>query len=95
MLRRLRDKAAAAGLSSVEVAQAGFSTYRHQGDPADFVYSRYALHLLPDFCKVVALDRAYRILRLGGILRLWDIVYDFQPVEAWQRLEALVLQGWR
>jgi SAM-dependent methyltransferase len=86
MLRRLNDKAGALG--NVEVVHAGFLTYEHAGSPADFVYSRLALHHLPDFWKVVALDRLRRMLRPGGILRLWDVVYDFAPSEVEERIEA-------
>jgi SAM-dependent methyltransferase len=86
MLRRLRDKAA--GLGNVEVVQAGFLTYEHAGRPADFAYSRLALHHLPDFWKAVALDRLHRMLRPGGVLRLWDVVYDFAPSEVEERIEA-------
>ncbi len=87
MLRTLRAKVAAAGATNVEVEQAGFLTYDHTGAPADAVYSRYALHHLPDFWKGVALARIHRILRPGGILRLWDVVYGFQPIEAESRVE--------
>src|SRR5215475_7731072 len=45
------------GLGNVEVLRAGFLSYEHAGPPADFVYSRYALHHLPDFWKAVALAR--------------------------------------
>jgi ubiquinone/menaquinone biosynthesis C-methylase UbiE len=86
MLRRLRDKVASLG--NVELVQAGFLTYQHAGSPADFVYSRLALHHLPDFWKAVALDRIRRILRPGGVLRLWDVVYDFAPSEVEDRIEA-------
>ena len=88
MLDRLRAKVTRAGLTNVEVVQAGFLSYEHQGTPADFVYSRYALHHLPDFWKAVALARLRRILRPGGVLRLWDAVYSFHPAEAEDRLEA-------
>jgi SAM-dependent methyltransferase len=91
MLDRLRDKAA--GRGNVEIVQAGFLTYEHAGSPADFVYSRYALHHLPDFWKAVALDRLRRLLRPGGVLRLWDVVYDFAPSEAGERLEAWLATG--
>jgi hypothetical protein len=46
------------------------------------VHTRNALHQLPDFWKAVALDRIGRMLRPGGVLRLRDLVYDFQPSEA-------------
>ena len=58
--------------------------------PADFVYSRYALHHLPDFWKSMALQNLRRTVRTGGILRLWDVVFSFEPAEAEDRIEALV-----
>lgn len=93
MLERLHDKVSAANLSNVEVVQAGFLTYEHPGDPADFVYSRYALHHLPDFWKAVALERVRRTVRRGGVLRLWDVVYNFSPAEAKERIEAWCSTG--
>lgn len=88
MLDRLRAKVVDAGLANVEVVQAGFLSYEHHGEPADLVYSRYALHHLPDFWKALALSRLHRILRPGGVLRLWDAVYSFDPDTAEQNLEA-------
>lgn len=88
MLDRLRAKVLDAGLTNVEVVQAGFLSYEHKGGPADLVYSRYALHHLPDFWKAVALARLRRILRPGGVFRLWDAVYSFEPAEAEDQLEA-------
>jgi ubiquinone/menaquinone biosynthesis C-methylase UbiE len=93
MLRALEAKVAARGLRNVEVVRAGFLTYEHAGAPADFAYSRYALHHLPDFWKAVALDRLRRLLRPRGVLRLWDVVYDFAPAEAEERLEAWCATG--
>ncbi len=88
MLDVLKAKISASCLPNVEVVQSGFLTYEHQGRQADFVYSRYALHHLPDFWKVLALQRLRHILRTGGFLRLWDIVYNFDPSEANNRLDA-------
>ena len=93
MLDLLRVKVARMGLRNVEVMQAGFLTYAHTGEPADFAYSRYALHHLPDAWKAVALVRLRRVLRPGGLLRLWDIVYDFAPAETEERLEAWCATG--
>ena len=93
MLQRLQDKVAALGLRNVELVHAGFLSYQHAGPPADFVYSRYALHHLPDFWKAVALDRMRGLLRSGGVVRLWDVVYDFSPAEAEARLEAWCATG--
>lgn len=93
MLTRLRSKIADLGVGNVEVVQAGFLTYEHVGRPADFIYSRYALHHLPDFWKALALSRLRRMLRAGGVLRLWDVVYDFAPAEAEARIEAWCTNG--
>jgi ubiquinone/menaquinone biosynthesis C-methylase UbiE len=88
MLGRLQAKIAETGLSNIELVQAGFLTYEHQGPPADLIYSRYALHHLPDAWKAIALQRLQRMLRAGGVLRLWDVVYSFDPAEADARLGA-------
>jgi ubiquinone/menaquinone biosynthesis C-methylase UbiE len=93
MLRRLRAKVADAGLTNVELAQAGFVSYEHRGELADLVYSRYALHHLPDFWKALALRRMRAMLRDGGVLRLWDVVYSFDLGEAEERLEAWCASG--
>jgi SAM-dependent methyltransferase len=87
MLGPLRARAAGLGCAP-EIVHAGFLTYEHRGDPADVVYSRYALHHLPDAWKAVALQRVAAMLRPGGVLRLWDIVYHFPVAEAEERFEA-------
>jgi SAM-dependent methyltransferase len=78
----LRERADAAGLANLDCVRAGFLSYDHSGPPADGVYTRNALHQLPDFWKAVALDRIARMLRPGGVLRLRDLIYDFDPGEA-------------
>jgi ubiquinone/menaquinone biosynthesis C-methylase UbiE len=82
MLKFLRVRAAAAAVTNLACVQAGFLSYQHAGPPADAVYTRNALHQLPDFWKAVALDRIGRMLRPGGVLRLHDLIYDFQPSQA-------------
>lgn len=93
MLSLLERRVADRGLGNVEIVHAGFLTYEHVGDPVDFIYSRHALHHLPDFCKALALGRLRRALRAGGVLRLWDVVYDFAPAEAEDRIEAWCATG--
>jgi SAM-dependent methyltransferase len=66
----------------VEGVCAGLLSYEHQGDPPAAVFTRNALHHLPDFWKVIALDRVARLLRPGGVLRLRDLVYSFEPADA-------------
>lgn len=87
MLTRLRGKLAASGFSNVEIVEAGFVSYQHSDHPVDFVYSRWALHHLPDFWKSVALHKIRKLLLPGGFLRLSDVVYSFDPGEAEERIE--------
>lgn len=93
MLARLRSDVAARGVADIECVEAGLLTYEHRGDPVDFAYCRYALHHLPDFWKAIALVRINDLLRPGGVLRLWDIVYGFEPRDAPARLEAWCATG--
>lgn len=88
MLAVATDEAERRGLDNVECVEQGFLTYEHRGEPADFVCSRNALHHLPDFWKAVALERIAGFLRPGGILRLRDIVFSFEPGEAPTAIEA-------
>ena len=88
MLARLDAKAAALGIANVECVRAGFLSYEHAGESADVVYSRNALHHLPDFWKVIALQRIADMLKPGGIFRLHDLVYAFDPGDAGRVLEA-------
>ena len=89
MLAALRERSAAAGLANLDCVRAGFMSYQRQGPPADGVYTRNALHQLPDFFKALALDRIARMLRPGGVLRLRDLIYDFRPADA-----GSIFQGW-
>ena len=85
MVAHLRSKAP----GNVTVVRAGFLGYAHEGPPADGVYTRHALHQLPDFWKALALHRIAGMLRPGGVLRIRDLVYDFAPGEADE-----VFAGW-
>jgi SAM-dependent methyltransferase len=85
MLGVLREKG-----GDVETVDAGFLSYEHSGEPADLVYSRFALHHLPDFWKALALRRIAGVLRPGGVLRLSDVVYSFDPADAEERIEAWI-----
>ena len=88
MLAVAAEEAARRGLDNVECVEQGFLTYEHRGEPADVVYSRNALHHLPDFWKAIALERISGFLRPGGILRLRDLVFSFEPAEATSAIEA-------
>lgn len=93
MLHELHRKVADAQ-SVVTVVEGGFLTFPFTPGTADLIYSRYALHHLPDFWKSLALLRMRRMLRLGGILRLSDVVYHFPLAEAVDRIEHWCSTGY-
>jgi SAM-dependent methyltransferase len=88
MLDALRAKAQARRSPNLDVVRAGFLTYEHAGEQADFVYTRNALHHLPDFWKAIALRRMASVLESGGILRLRDLIFSFGPEEIDRFIEA-------
>ena len=91
MLAALQAKAATTATADetrLRCVRGGFLSYS-PADPVDGVYTRNALHQLPDFWKVIALRRIAGMLRPGGALRLLDLIYDFEPGEA-----DAVFGGW-
>jgi hypothetical protein len=47
---------------------------------------------LPDFWKAIAVSRIAGMLQAGGHLRLWDVVYGFDPAAAVGRIDAWIDQ---
>jgi SAM-dependent methyltransferase len=82
MVSLLRTRVAEAGLTNVSCVHGGFLTYSHVGPPVDAVYTRNALHQIPDFWKGVALERIAGMLAPGGVLVVRDLIYDFEPSDA-------------
>ncbi|MBN1292610.1 MAG: class I SAM-dependent methyltransferase [Candidatus Latescibacteria bacterium] len=82
-------KAGEQNLKNIETVCAGFLTYEHKGEPPDAIVSTAVLHHLPDFWKQVALRRMYEMLKPGGKLFLFDIVFNF-PVDEYQNS----IDGW-
>jgi putative AdoMet-dependent methyltransferase len=76
MLEYLKEKAEKDNLKNIEYHQAGFLTYEHTDEPVDVVVSVAALHHLPDFWKLVGLSRIADMLKPGGSLCLFDVVYS-------------------
>ncbi|OKH28933.1 class I SAM-dependent methyltransferase [Chroogloeocystis siderophila] len=54
MLSYAQNKAQKTGVTKIEFHQAGFLSYQHQ-DQLDFVITKNALHILPNFWKMAAL----------------------------------------
>ena len=93
MLASLRVQVARRALTNVDCVHGGFLSYEHDGELVDFAYSRYALHHLPDFWKALALARLNRVMRPNAVLRLWDVVYGFEPEQAAAHIEAWCATG--
>ena len=72
-LRAKADAAASVNGAGLECVRGGFLSYSPD-EPVDGVYTRNALHQLPDFWKVTALRRIAGMLRPGGVLRLLDLI---------------------
>lgn len=77
MLNHAEARAERAGLDCIRFHHAGFLTYRHGSAAVDLIFTRYALHHLPDFWKTVALTRLAEFLKPGGRLYLEDVVFSF------------------
>jgi ubiquinone/menaquinone biosynthesis C-methylase UbiE len=88
MLDYARRQADRLSVPNVDFVQAGFLTYQHTGEPADFAYSRNALHHLPDFWKALAIGKVSDVLRPGGIFRLRDLAFAFELSEVEDRIPA-------
>ncbi|HYY27893.1 MAG TPA: class I SAM-dependent methyltransferase [Chthoniobacterales bacterium] len=54
-------------IDNLTVIEGGFLSYEHHGEPPGFIFTRNALHHLPDFWKAIALERIGSVLRPGGI----------------------------
>jgi len=88
MVDFLHRKAHDDGITNVRVVQAGFLSYEHHGDAADVIFTHNALRQLPDFWKVVALQGMSSMLTPGGIARIRDLIFDFDPTETDKRIDA-------
>jgi putative AdoMet-dependent methyltransferase len=93
MLRRARKKARRAGLANIRFHHGGYLTYEHSGPPADAAVSVMALHHLPDFWKLVGLHRLASMLKPGGRLYLFDVVFSFAVAHYEARIKRFVRIG--
>ena len=79
MLTYAQNKAQKMGVSSIAFYRAGFLTYEHQGNLANIVVTKNALHILPDFWKMAAFLRMAALLKPGGKFYLRDVIFSFPP----------------
>jgi len=87
MLDKAREKLKK-NAPNVRFVNAGFLSYQHEGEPADLVITKAAFHHLPDFWKQVALLRINKMLKMGGLLYIHDVVFQFAPEHYAEKIEA-------
>ncbi|MFA5259870.1 MAG: methyltransferase domain-containing protein [Candidatus Omnitrophota bacterium] len=75
---------------NLKFVNAGFLSYEHEGDRADVVVTKVAFHHLPDFWKQIALLRINRMLKMGGLLYIHDIVFQFDPQEYVSKINSWI-----
>jgi len=90
MLRRARRKARRAGLQNIAFRHGGLLTYEHSDEPVDAISMVAVLHHLPDFWKLVGLQRLASILKPGGRLYLFDVVFSFDVAQYESHVRKLI-----
>jgi putative AdoMet-dependent methyltransferase len=90
MLTYAQKKAQKAGVNNIQFHQAGFLTYEHRDRDADLIVTKAALHILPDFWKMVAFQRIASMLKSGGHFYLQDVIFSFPPAEYETAIDAWI-----
>ena len=90
MLAYAQNKAHRFSATNIKFHHAGFLTYEHKAGLADFVVTKSALHILPDFWKMIAFLRMAAMLKVGGVLYLRDVIFSFPPAEYQTRINSWI-----
>lgn len=78
MLKVASAKAAKKNIGNIEFHNSGFLQFQPKAK-ADIVNTKWAFHHLPDYWKQVGLLNMNKMLKLGGILFMSDVVFKFDP----------------
>ena len=81
MLEQAIGKTKRLGITNVEYIHSGFLHYDHKEPKVDLVVTKAAFHHLPDFWKQVALLNMNKMLKIGGVLYIFDVVFRFEASE--------------
>lgn len=92
MIAYAQSKAQKSGTTSIQFHRAGFLSYEHQDSSADFVVTKNALHILPDFWKMAAFLKISSILKRKGIFYLRDAIFSFPPADYSASIDAWIEQ---
>jgi ubiquinone/menaquinone biosynthesis C-methylase UbiE len=78
-------------INNISFINAGFLSYEHNEEPVDIVMTSAALHHLPDFWKQIALTRINKMLKQNGLFYLFDIVFQFEPIDYERKINEYIL----
>jgi putative AdoMet-dependent methyltransferase len=90
MLEYCQKKAEEAGVSNISYHHGGMLTYEHQAEPVDAMVCVAVLHHLPDFWKQIGLQRAAQMIKPGGKLFLFDVVFPSQTVNLSDEIDQMI-----
>ncbi|MDK2833383.1 MAG: hypothetical protein PWP14_170 [Methanolobus sp.] len=76
MLEFAREKAKSRNRDNIQFTKGSFLTFEPDDGPFDAVVTQLALHHLPDFWKLIALQHVGSMLRTGGRFFLKDVVFS-------------------
>jgi ubiquinone/menaquinone biosynthesis C-methylase UbiE len=81
MLLRAKEKAKIGKITNIEFINSGFLSYSHKTDKVDFIITKYAFHHFSDFWKQIGLINMNKMMKVGGILYIHDVVFQFNPAD--------------
>lgn len=90
MLNQAIRKAEREHITNIKFINAGFLSYEHKEEPVDIVLTKAALHHLPDFWKQIALIKMNQMLKIGGVLYIHDVIFDFEPSKYRPRMNKFI-----
>ncbi len=90
MINQAKRKAVNEEIDNIEFVNAGFLSYEHSSEKVDIIMTKAALHHLPDFWKQIALLKMNKMLKMGGILYISDVIYHFEPIEYTERINTWI-----
>lgn len=90
MLEYCREQAEQQGITNIVYCHSGLLSYEHSGELADAIVCVAVLHHLPDFWKQIALTRCYEMLKPGGRLLLFDIVFPSETDHLQQEIDEWI-----
>ncbi len=91
MISQAKKKLSSLKPNNIEFHNAGFLSYQHKAVPVDLLITKAAFHHLPDFWKQIALFNMNRMLKMEGILYIFDIVFDFNATEYIEKINDWIL----